>query len=190
MRILKSLALLFSCTESTGESHDDTIRNMIIMGQGSFRPPSAMLIAMVNQNSHSENKMAAVEALLKGSENFHGIDINSKDYMGRSVLMNAVNNVDIEMVHHLFKVDDENDNVGPLRIDETDHWGGSALHLIVRAPFKPYGFGEKVLDWPLKRRFEKANTVLRILLNKGANVNQLNSYSEGYSLKQIMEFLS
>lgn len=65
-----------------------------------------MLIAMVNQNSHSENKMAAVEALLKGSENFHGIDINSKDYMGRSVLMNAVNNVDIEMVHHLFKVDD------------------------------------------------------------------------------------
>ncbi len=30
----------------------------------------------------------------------------------------------------------ENDNVGPLRIDETDHWGGSALHLIVRAPFK------------------------------------------------------
>ena len=115
-----------------------------------------MLIAMVNQNSHAENKEAAVEALLKGSEKFHGIDINSKDYMGRSVLMNAVNNVDIEMVRHLFKVDEgkqtpsglrnsypcgqclisENDNVGPLRIDDTDHWGGTALHLIVRAPFK------------------------------------------------------
>ncbi|CAG5099344.1 Oidioi.mRNA.OKI2018_I69.XSR.g16465.t1.cds [Oikopleura dioica] len=94
---------------------------------------------MVNQNSHSENKEAAVEALLKGSEKFHGIDINSKDYMGRSVLMNAVNNVDIEMVRHLFKVDEENDNVGPLRIDDTDHWGGTALHLIVRAPFKLAG---------------------------------------------------
>ena len=68
-----------------------------------------MLIAMVNQNSYSDNKMAAVEALLKGSEKFHGIDINSKDYMGRSVLMNAVNNVDIEMVHHLFKVDEGKD---------------------------------------------------------------------------------
>jgi len=178
MRILKGLALLFSSSEASSESPDDTMRNMIIMGQGSFRPPSAMLIAMVNQNSHSDNKMAAVEALLKGSEKFQGININSKDYMGRSVLMNAVNNVDIEMVHHLFKVDDENDNVGPLRIDDTDHWGGTALHLIVRAPFKPYGFDETVEDWPLKRRFEKANTVLRILLNKGANVNQLNSYGQ------------
>ena len=74
-----------------------------------------MLIAMVNQNSIQGNEReAAVEALLKGSEKFLGIDINSKDYMGRSVLMNAVNNVDIEMVRHLFKID-EGKSKQPLR---------------------------------------------------------------------------
>lgn len=39
-----------------------------------------------------------------------------------------------------------------------------------------YFEGVKAQDWPLKRRFEKATTVLRMLLNHGADPNAKNEY--------------
>ena len=66
----------------------------------------------------------------------------------------AVQTANIEMVRLLFQLDEgkllnhsllelfditlESDKIGPIDLEQSDYWGNTALHLVAKAPYKPY----------------------------------------------------
>jgi len=143
---------------------------VVIQGQTSFRPPPAMLINAVHKEKYDE-----VDELLLGKVGFSPVDINSQNYMGKSVIAVAVEDLNIEMVKHLIEISKE----AKLELDfnSKDYWGNTPLHLVATAPSKPLEYGQKATDWTLKRRFEHAHTIMKLLLVNGADPNAKNDYN-------------
>ena len=52
----------------------------------------------------------------------------------------AVLEVNIEMVRLLFDLAENNDKIGPIDLELSDYWGNTPLHLIAKAPYKPYAY--------------------------------------------------
>jgi hypothetical protein len=164
MKIFFGLAVLL------GLAH---CKEIVLTGQGTFRPPSEQLFRYVLKGNKQK-----VKQLLLGDEDLGlaPVDINVRNYMGRSTLFIAAEKVDIPMVQYLLKLDAEYDEIGPIDLDSTDYWGNTALNMIARAPAKSIPHGETAKGWPLMRQFEKAYIIMKALIQAGANVDKANQH--------------
>jgi len=146
-------------------------QGVVLSGQSTFRPPGAQLISAVEKDKRDE-----VVSLLTGSTvGYEPVDINSQNYMGRSVLMCAAKQVNIQMVQLLFDTAEENNL--EINLDAQDYWGNTVLHMLANAPAKPLKYGERASDWTLKRRFEHAHIIMKSALRHGADPNITNDYN-------------
>jgi len=192
MKLFKFLAGAALLAESGNAAPIDNGEAIVIMGQSSFRPEGAQLIAAVLKPATSkivaeDTRYEYVDDLVFGRNNYHPVDMGpvTHDYMGKSVLAVAVGNLDIEMVAHLLKlkgqkIDNPESTIGDtvqIDLDQKDYWGNTALHLVATAPPKPLQYGDVATDWPLKRRWEHAHAIMKRLLSHGANPNAKNEYN-------------
>merc|ERR1712102_179510 len=76
---------------------------VVLSGQSTFRPPGAQLIAAVEKDKKDEAK----ELILGSKVGYEPVDVNSQNYLGRSVLQCAAREVNIEMVKLKFDAAEE-----------------------------------------------------------------------------------
>merc|ERR1712241_971296 len=162
--LLASSALSAPTSQQAGNA-------VVLSGQSTFRPPGAQLNAQVEKDNRDE----VVELITGSRVGYEPVDINSQNYLGRSVLQCAAQTVNIQMVQLLFDTAEEQGLT--IDLNNQDFWGNTVLHTLANAPAKPLKYGERATDWKLKRRFEHAHIIMKSVLRHGADPNLANSYN-------------